>query len=225
MRGALLLVIVTLARSVSAQEALPPEEEAGPVADDSRSEPHTVPNEQERVPISSSTDYGGGFDPPWTEEPMVERSWYGWQTLLSDAVSVGLMVSAANGHADERGSVGAFGYALGGPIIHLAHGHAGKAGGSLGLRLGAPVVGVLIGFGIDDCERTNGHREDEWCGFEGAIGGFIVGIALAVLVDAAVIANEDVEAGVPHRAETGVRLRPDIRVANNRAQLSLAGSF
>jgi hypothetical protein len=240
MRISLLLVVLCLTRPVNAQEAdptpasspptakfeLPPPEAEAPVADDSRSEPPTVPPPEEWHPISNTTDYRGGFDRPWTsEQPTLERRWYGWQTLATDAISFGVLATAADSRdSGPQVAIGLLGYALGGPVIHAAHGHVGKAFGSLGLRVGAPVVGAVTGFAMEDCEHSD-DGEMDFCGLQGAGIGLVIGAASAVILDATVIANDDAEPDAPSQPERGVQLRPDVRIAKDRAQVSLTGSF
>lgn len=205
----------------AAFELVPPDAERGSPVVEERPVEQPTP----WVPLPNSTDYRGGFHRPWTPPPTVERRWYGWQTLLSDAASIGLFVSGVNddGRGDIRPAIGLFGYALAPPIIHAAHGHALKAFGSLGLRLGAPVVGAVVGFAMAGCEESDDHYDDsDWCGASGAIGGFMVGTAGAMLFDAVVIANEDV---VPERPRERVEFRPDVSIGPGRAQVSLAGAF
>jgi hypothetical protein len=241
MRSAILLLTLCLTRAVNAQEAEPtptpspptarfepvPAAEAAPVADDSRFQPPTVPRPEEWRPISNSTDYGGGFERPWPAEPEVERRWYGWQTLVSDAISVVLLAAAVDSGGDEDGvqgglaGIGILGYAVGAPLVHAGHGHAGKALGSVSLRIVAPIAGAFVGFGMADCD---GYDQESYCGLDAAAEGFLLGALAAVVIDAGVIANEDVRPPL-RRVETGLRLVPDVRVANDRAQVSLAGRF
>jgi hypothetical protein len=119
------------------------------------------------------------------------------------------------------GAVGVLGYALGAPLVHVGHGHAGKALASVSMRIVAPIAGAFVGFGMADCD---GHDAESYCDLDAAAEGFLLGALAAVVIDATVIANEDVRPSPP-RVETGFRLVPDVRVRNDRAQVSLAGTF
>jgi hypothetical protein len=132
--------------------------------------------------------------------PVLER-WYGWQTLLTDAAAITLTV-ALTANADEHDDaavigafvIGASAFALGGPIVHAAHGHWGKAGISLASRLGLSFIGAAIGAGIgaDSCSQY--VYDHDGCAIEDGALGLIAGAAIAVIVDAAVLAREPVPA-------------------------------
>lgn len=81
-----------------------------------------------------------------------ERRWYGWQILIPDLAGsllsgIGAFVPGTGGAALLiTGSTVAF---FGGPIVHWAHGHVGRGFASMfGLRLGLPLAGGLVGFGL-----------------------------------------------------------------------------
>lgn len=75
------------------------------------------------------------------------RRWYGHQTLTADLIAFTAVVYG--GVAQMRPVIysGAATYALGGPAVHAWHGHWGKAAGSLGLRVGAPLTFATVAFG------------------------------------------------------------------------------
>mgnify|MGYP003379932670 CR=1 FL=1 len=89
------------------------------------------------------------------------------------------------------GVVGLATYVLGGPIVHAVHGHGGKAGIDLAVRLGAPAVGMAIGAGIGCATFSCGKGEFSAIGavILGGVGAG-VGVLTAVVIDAAVLANE-----------------------------------
>lgn len=92
-----------------------------------------------------------------------ETRWYGYQPLVADGVALSLFAASVATYEpmpcglfedcarpDNTASssfliAGALVYAFASPTIHALHGHWGKAGGSLGLRLGAPLVGLAVG--------------------------------------------------------------------------------
>ncbi len=207
------------------EDSGPEPEQAEAVAEDSRSEADAVatddtfvPRQDEWVPLSNSTDYRAALDRPWppddSGEP--ERRWYGWQTLLVDALSIGFAVATAG----RGGELGLGVYVFGAPVVHAAHGHPGKALGSFGLRLGAPFVGAFIGSSGADC---SGPDREDFCGLGEALEGALIGASFAIAVDAIVIANEDVEKKPP--TERGVQLSPSVSVTRDRRMLLLGGSF
>src|SRR5215467_11328850 len=72
-----------------------------------------------------------------------ETRWYGWQTLLVDGAAIGLGVATRNAGV----FLGA--YALGAPIVHVAHERFGEAAGSLGLRVVMPLAAGGAGYSIE----------------------------------------------------------------------------
>jgi hypothetical protein len=108
------------------------------------------------------------------------RKWYGWQTLIVDgATSIALVAVASRNSSDkpEGWLTGvAVTYAVAPPIIHLAHGHAGKAALSLAIRAAGPLL--IAGAVSNDSAGL------------GILG--VLSIPAAVAIDAAAIAREDV---------------------------------
>ena len=103
----------------------------------------------------------------------MESRWYGWQILIVDGASIVTMPIL----------VGLAGYVLGGPIVHAAHDRWGIGALSLGARLAGPTVGILA-MGGADCKG-------DFCGL-GLLVGAAVGAGVAVAVDVALLAREDV---------------------------------
>ena len=115
---------------------------------------------------------------------------YGHETALVDVVGIGVTVGAIKGGA-PLAIVGLATYVLGGPIVHLAHGHAGKFGLDLGIRLGAPIVGM--GLGMATVCAGGGCKGGLTGTYTALAGGFIgvaTGVLTAIIVDAAAIARE-----------------------------------
>jgi hypothetical protein len=146
------------------------------------------------------------------EEPN-ERTWYGWQTLTTDGVSLAVALSAIPAESDELALTALGGYLLGGPIAHAAHDNWGRAFGSLGIRTGLPVLMALIGVWVEDC-----HGGD-FCGIGGTFVGGTVGVVGAVALDAAVLAYDD-----PPVEETSA-LRLNLALDFRRRSLGLSGAF
>jgi len=144
--------------------------------------------------------------------PTVER-WYGWQTLLADTGVLTLAIGLG-GHVDERNDVAVIGavvaglsaFALSGPVVHAAHGHWGKAGGSLALRGGLLLLGGGLGFaaGQDSCAQY--AYDHEGCGVGYGAAGLVIGGLLAIIADSAILARDQVP--VPARSEPAVAFTP-----------------
>lgn len=109
-----------------------------------------------------------------------EARWYGWQNLIADGAA---LVTA------PFAPLAGFGlYVTGGPVVHLAHGEGVHAAGSLGLRLGAPVVLGAGGYALGAASSREG-KEQESAGLL-ALAGIVMGTVTAVIVDSAVLAYE-----------------------------------
>jgi hypothetical protein len=122
-------------------------------------------------------------------EPPTETRWYGWQNGLVDAATIGLMVEGVNTNSGGAGWIGLVGWAIGSPIVHIAHERGGAAIASLGMRVGFPFLGGVIG----SASCSNGHQEDGWGCFGAVAGGVLFGGVIAMIVDDAALAHETVK--------------------------------
>lgn len=149
--------------------------------------------------------------PPTEEEPQYETRWYGWQTLIADGVSLGLVVGG--GYANSGGVVyaGIMTYFLAPPIIHFAHGHVGKGFLSMGLRVGMPIA---LGLGLAAASNCSSGG---YCGLGEFALGFGIGMAGASAIDSAAIAWEKVP------AEPSVAVVP--MLGRDHAGLAISGAF
>ena len=138
---------------------------------------------------------------------------YGWQIVLADVG--GLVVAGVVGAAGGGGASVAP-YFLASPIVHGVHGNSGKAIGSLGLHLGLPIVGMLVGVGV------GGHNCDsDACGLGGLVLGMMGGMVAATVVDAAWLAHTTVEVD-----SSQVSLAPTVTVARSGgATFGVAATF
>jgi tetratricopeptide (TPR) repeat protein len=138
--------------------------------------------------------------------------WYGWQTLVVDGAAVllgvaGAVLAVSSSSGESAGvpvaSLGVITYFLGGPSVHVAHNNLGRGLGSLGLRIGVPIVGGAIGCAAND--RSGEFR---------CLAGFVIGAALgavpAVIIDAGVLAwsteEQESEPGSTERAGFDLRV-------------------
>ncbi len=152
--------------------------------------------------------------------PAKERVGYGLHTLAVDGLALGLVVMAVTTESSAFGTLAAMSYVLGGPLVHNAHGQTGKAFGSLGIRVGAPVVGAGIGMALDDCDSGDG-------GCSGAMGGalgLILGFGAAIALDAAVLARKDAPAA-PSKSVGAVRWVPRVTIEPRRATVGVDAVF
>ena len=130
-----------------------------------------------------------------------ETTWYGWQTLAADGTSLLVLPTVAGvTQSAELGVVALAGYFLAPPFIHGAHGRWGIFAASLGLRVGMPFVGGLLGSAADaDCSG-------ELCIPVGAAFGVVLGALGAVALDASLLSYEKVETDA--RGATARRSNP-----------------
>ena len=99
--------------------------------------------------------------PPIHHAPVAEPTWYGWQTIIADVGSVGVMTLGAWGASTVDDGLtgpvfllGVGGLVLTSPIIHLAHDNS-WALGSLGLRFAGSALmigglGLILHCGFND---------------------------------------------------------------------------
>jgi hypothetical protein len=135
-----------------------------------------------------------------------ERRWYGYQLVISDVVSIGLVllggdivlhtVECSNGTSctNSAGPALLFGgmatFGLVPPIIHLLHGQYWNAAGSLGLRV---VIPVLTGLAFQGT---------------GGMGLLWIELLVAMIVDDAYLADEPVPRVPSSRFEPGAAMAP-----------------
>lgn len=128
---------------------------------------------------------------------LMASSWYGWQTLTTDGASILLTLmalrssdSSSSTTANTLGwlSVGTF--VAGGPIVHFAHGNAGKGLGSLALRVGLPIVAGGLGAMVERTQCSGG----DFCGLGGAFLGGLAGVTGAIVIDSTLLSYQRVPA-------------------------------
>lgn len=132
-----------------------------------------------------------------------EEKWYGYQVGAPDVVGWGLVLAGAQSEAWGAAALGVAGILLGGPIVHAAHDHWGRAGTSLGLRVGAPLVGLSLGLGLGTANSGGGKGALDALVYA-AIGAGL-GYIAAAAVDIVYLAREDVPAAAPRMFSIGGR--------------------
>ena len=165
-----------------------------------------------------------------TSSATPDAGWYGWQILLADLTSIGL-VAASTQMGDARaasgiGAIGGLGYFLGGPIIHgLHHQSPGKVGGSFGLRFGVPaglgIVGALIGA-TTPIKGDSIFSDRSFVTFADAAIGVGVGVLVASAIDVIFLAHASSSGSTPSRPKFALRMG-DMR--GGPSMLTLSGSW
>ncbi len=126
------------------------------------------------------------------QDAAAHRRWYGHFILASDAaaaIGVGVGLVADSGAILGVSVVGLY---LAGPFaVHALHDRPGAAFGSVGMRIGAPALGMLIGS--SDCD-----------GFEcvdGVFVGAVVGALFAITFDVSLLAWKELDVKPAVRAD------------------------
>ena len=165
---------------------------------------------------------GDDTDRPWSEGS--SHTWYGWQLVLVDAGSALLLLLPEPRFALVP-------YALGAPAVHALNGQAARAGLSIGLRVLVPAAAAGLGAIVanaDACEQGDGHG---FCGGSLLGGAFLLGMALAAVVDDAVIAwkvtadQEDRLAGRGERRLAGADFVVGMLPYRRGAGIGVSGRF
>lgn len=146
------------------------------------------------------------------------RSWYGWQTLTADGVSLLLLGLAAEVDGDNLSALAFGSYMVGAPVVHLSHRQWVKAGGSLGVRALVPLIGAGV-YSAQSCPESDEERR-LWCDLgRDLTTGLVVALAAvtASALDAAVFGWET------HEPEPTVC--PVAGATHQSAWLGLGGRF
>jgi hypothetical protein len=132
-----------------------------------------------------------------------------------------LAVAGADSNGTTAGVVFLTGYGFGGPTVHWMHEKVGTGFASLGLRVGLPLTGAILGAVVADCGSGGGG---EFCGVGEVAVGLLLGMGAAIAVDSAVLAREPVE---PESAVGfhSLRLSPSFAADGSRASLLVTGNF
>lgn len=144
-----------------------------------------------------------------------EKVWYGWQTLVVDASTLGLAGIAVGTQSRELGTIGLVGFVIGAPIVHFVHGNVGHGFGSMSYRLFLPLVGMgigaLVGLGYKGgIYNGSGDLGDAYgtgsTVVNGAVTGAFIGMGICVILDAAALAWEKKEVDVALRKNPSTRI-------------------
>lgn len=143
--------------------------------------------------------------------PPPEETWYGWQTLLVEVLSLSLVGYGANEKDYRMLGIGLGAHGLGPGLVHAGNGQFAEAGASVGLHLAPAAGGAAAGaamvllfspfillFGEGD-EIPN--LMVTFAGY-GAAAMFVIGAPVVAILDAAAIAWKPIE------TDTDVRIAP-----------------
>ena len=159
---------------------------------------------------------------------------YHLQIAATDVVAAGAffggnaLESESNPTGDVLMAGGGLTYALGGPLVHVAHRNYGRAAISVGLRVLLPIVGANVGVAFSSCDR--GKDFGSLCYLDDMAAGFLVGAAVAATADNLLVTPwtmpgaETTGPRVAH-ATPSLSLTPRIVATQDRAVFALGGRF
>jgi hypothetical protein len=161
------------------------------------------------APRKASADEPTVPPPPSVAAPPQKVLWYGWETLLVDAVSMTLAASPAylsGPLVDLPAAVGGAGLLFGGPTVHWGRGLTERGFVSLGIRVLLPTIGAIAGLASGACSPSTsgpsgpGPRAQLACIGVSAQGmgvGALAGAGVAAVVDASALTWKDVDGSEP----------------------------
>lgn len=168
--------------------------------------------------------------PPQVEietSPEVEEFWYGWQLLPIDAGAATMIVlGQRNGETPlVLGGIALAAFAP--PLVHLANGELERAGGSLGLRVGAPIVsGAVLGGAFGLLMLPFGTDWARAGAIVGAIGGASAAGIVVPFADDLFLAWKEVDPEPLAASASGLSIVPTAGVTpDGRPTFGLAGRF
>jgi hypothetical protein len=180
------------------------------------------------VPASSPARTIPDPDAPAPDPRPTREVWYGWQTLLADAVSLTIAIGAGLQESYSLGFVSYGSYCLLPSAVHWAHGNVGTGFADLGMRGVGPIATFLLGGGLSLAASANKDGHEAF--YLGGLVGWGLGYIATVIVDAAVFAydkpQKPAESGQTswlHRR--GIRAAPTVRLGMDAASVGLGGTF
>lgn len=124
------------------------------------------------------------------------EAWYGWQTLALDLAAVSVFTLGMLEEDVAATAVGAGGFVLSSPALHLAHARSDRALVSLSVRLATPLLlGVVGGLASGSARAFESPR----AALSYAAPGLAIGALLAVIVDGVILSRPDPDAAAALR--------------------------
>jgi hypothetical protein len=121
-------------------------------------------------------------------------------------------------------------YALGAPMVHVAHEQPERALGSLGMRLGFPVLGAALGYGLT-AATCDPNTSGEFGCLGAAVlfigGGFFGGVLSAMIVDDAILGKVELTQTRERAGRSSPRLgvAPFLAPKAKGMGITVAGAF
>ena len=175
--------------------------------------------------VAPPTDVCTTSPPPPPETRTVDVR-YGWQTLAFDgaALAMGLLETTSSS-LRFLGPAAVGTYLAAAPVVHLHHGHLDRAAGSLGLRVGMPLLGAFIGAGMAGANSGPNTIESGVSSMAGAAIGMTVGIAGASLLDAFFLAREEKVEVIEPRTGMVQSWSPTVGVGPHGGAIGIQGTL
>jgi len=180
--------------------------------------------------------YGDGEQPGGRVETPPPGTGYHLEMLAVDAASLtavvtGGVIEGNHGYnplvSEVLRGAGVSGYVLGGPIVHLVHRQYGRAGISLALRVGLPMLGAVVGLSTASC-----HPDEWFCGAGEAAAGVAIGSAAAMVIDNLFVVPsahhaslEPAPVAARARPSAALRVAPRLIATPNVAVFGVGGQF
>lgn len=165
--------------------------------------------------------------PPLTRVSGEREVVYGGATLTFDANAAGFAIAGLVSVNRERQqeilvAVATVLFVAGPPTVHLFHREPGKALGSLGLRIGLPVIGALVGERLrpSDVECESYKSDGVGCPRRlstGPLVGAGIGAAAAIALDALLLART--------RVSEPRTITPQVAASGLAFSFGVAGAF
>lgn len=139
--------------------------------------------------------------------------------LLADGAAVAMLLAAGASGSEGLGNAALATGALGGPLVHLAHGNPGRALGSLALRTGLTYGGLALGAASCTQGAHDGEGGEEgWECLGSALVGGMVGYGAAAIIDATVLGHQT-------RRARPLPVAPQLGMTRTGMQVGISGTF
>jgi hypothetical protein len=183
------------------------------------------------APNVRADDSGKSIEP----SIVTKKSWYGWQTLSCDSLVLTSFI--IGGETAREGTLqepypnyfwmnrpfalsGAAIFLVGGPLVHLAHGHPLRALGDFAMRALMPGVPLLAAVALSHSSSATSNASALLLLPVAVLSG-----AGVVAIDATRMSREEKRVVFEEHASRSVVILPDFSVQRGGGTLGLHGSF